>query len=67
MNTNIKQRRYWECECCGHVMCTLRQDDAAARNYACPQCKVSKCAHGGGYKEISKQKFMDEAGISAGD
>ena len=60
---NNYPNRYWECECCGQLITTLKQDDAT--KYECPACKISKCEHGGMFVEITLQDFCKKANISA--
>ena len=54
--------RYWECECCGQLITTMKQDDAT--KYQCPACKISECEHGGRFVEITLQDFCKNANIA---
>ena len=54
--------RYWECECCGQLITTMKQDDAT--KYQCPACKISGCKHGGKFVEITLQDFCKNANIA---
>lgn len=56
-------QRYWECECCGSLLVTNKQDDAS--EYQCPQCARVKCEHGGRYVELSLSAFAKRANIVA--
>lgn len=55
--------RYWECECCGHLMVTQQNDDGS--EYSCPQCTKSGCGQGAHYAEIDQATFKAEAGIES--
>jgi hypothetical protein len=54
--------KYWECECCGQLITTMKQDSAA--KYQCPACKISGCEHGGKFAEITLQDFCKNANIT---
>lgn len=61
MKAKGHSQRYWQCECCGSLIVTNIQD--SAKGYQCPSCHISKCEHGGQYREIPLLEFCREANI----
>ena len=52
--------KFWQCECCGQLITTLKQDNA--KEYICPACNKSRCDNGK-FKEITLSDFCKEINI----